>query len=552
MDLLKAQLERIQKQLAGLNASQKMLIAALAAIMVITVVWWGKYAGEAEMVPLLNQSFSAADLGRIQNQLQDKGYSFSVSADKLLVPADKRMQILSELTYARALPRNTQEGFDSIVKEMSPFDSEDKQQKIWNHGKETLLSQIISNYPSVAAADVIIDPTSAVRIDGNVEPRATVNITMQEGSQPNQKMVDAAANLVDGAVAGLKASQIKVVVNGLAQRVRDGNDAVSSGSDQLELLQQYEAWAEEHVRNEYKDCPTLLVSVTMKLNTTSIQTEKHDFDGKGAVQKQTKSTSETDTTSSGDRAGGEPGVVSNVGMHIGDGGAASSGGQQHQKDEDTYTVAIPETHTTSSTPAGDATALNAAVRVPLSYIARIFQARNGPTKSPAYAELKPLIDEQSQIIRQHVANCVGLASPDKVAFDTYADEISSLTTPPIASASGPGLTRLVSGHAREIALGTLAIMSLFMASMMVRKATPAPLPAAATVVKSEQEKRKGPSAFASEELIAEASASEPLLDGMEMNEEAVKAGRMVEQVSSMVREDPDAAAALMKRWLSRG
>jgi flagellar biosynthesis/type III secretory pathway M-ring protein FliF/YscJ len=415
-----------------------------------------------------------------------------------------------------------------------------------------LLSQIISNYPSVAAADVIVDPTSAVRIDGNVEPRATVNITMREGMQPNQKMVDAAANLVDGAVSGLKLNQIKVVVNGLAQRVRDENNALSSGSEQLELLQQCEAQAEEHVRIEFQDCPTLFVTVTMKLNTTTIQTEKHDFDGKGAVLKPSKSTSETDTTSAGDRAGGEPGVVSNVGMQIGGGGGAgTSGGQQHEKTEDSFTVAIPETHTTSSTPAGDATPLNAAVRVPLSYIARIFQARNGTKQSPSYAQLKPLIDEQSKIIREHVANCVGLPSPEKVAFDTYADEIPSLTTPPIASASGPGLSRLVSGHAREIALGTLAIMSLFMASMMVRKATPAPLPAAATVLKSEQEKRKVPSAFASEELIAEASLSEPTLDGMEMNEEAVKAGRMVEQVSSMVRENPEAAAALMKRWLSR-
>lgn len=552
MDLLKSQLERIQKQLAGLNASQKMLIAALAAIMVITVVWWGKYAGEAEMVPLLNQSFSATDLGRIQDKLQNESINFTVSGDKLLVPADRRMQILSELTYARLMPHNTQEGFDSIVKEMSPFDSEDKQQKIWNHGKESVLSEIIGNFPGVATADVIIDPTSSVRIEGNIEPTATVNISMQEGMRPNQKLVDAAADAVSGSVAGINSSRIKVVINGMAQRVHDTQDAVSSGSDQLELLQQYEASAEEQVRNVYKDIPSLLVTVTMKLNTTTVQTDKHIFDGKGAVQKANKSTSETDTTSSGDRAGGEPGVMSNTAMSVGGGnGSGTSGGQQHDKTEDTFTVAIPETRTTSRTPAGDASAVSAALRVPLSYIARTFQSRNGTAQSPTYAQLKPLIDEESLIMRQHVANCVGLASPDKVAFDTYADEVPSLATPPMASASGPGLSRLVGGHAREIALGTLAVMSLFMASMMVRKATPAPLPALATATKPEQEKRKLPSAFPAEELVAEAAISEPLLDGMEMNEEAARAGRMVDQVSSMVRENPDAAAALMKRWLSR-
>src|SRR5437588_7887398 len=112
MDLLKIQFERLQKQLAGLNASQKMLTAALAAIMVITVVWWGKYAGEAEMVPLLNQSFSANDMGRIQERLDQKGIHFTVAGDKLMVPADRRMEILSDLTYSRLMPHSTQEGFE--------------------------------------------------------------------------------------------------------------------------------------------------------------------------------------------------------------------------------------------------------------------------------------------------------------------------------------------------------------------------------------------------------------------------------------------------------
>lgn len=69
MDLFKAQFDRIQKQLAGLTASQKMLTATLVAIMVMTLVWWGHYAGEAEMEPVLDQSFTQEDIGRITNEL---------------------------------------------------------------------------------------------------------------------------------------------------------------------------------------------------------------------------------------------------------------------------------------------------------------------------------------------------------------------------------------------------------------------------------------------------------------------------------------------------
>jgi len=51
--------ERIQQQLAGLNSSQKMLTGTLVAIMLMTLLWWGHYAGTAEMEPVLgNQTFS--------------------------------------------------------------------------------------------------------------------------------------------------------------------------------------------------------------------------------------------------------------------------------------------------------------------------------------------------------------------------------------------------------------------------------------------------------------------------------------------------------------
>ena len=70
MDFVKNQIQRIQQQLAGLTASQRMLTAALVVIMVMTLLYWGRTAGTAEMTPLLEQSFTQNDLGAIQNAAQ--------------------------------------------------------------------------------------------------------------------------------------------------------------------------------------------------------------------------------------------------------------------------------------------------------------------------------------------------------------------------------------------------------------------------------------------------------------------------------------------------
>jgi flagellar biosynthesis/type III secretory pathway M-ring protein FliF/YscJ len=42
-----------------------------------------------------------------------------------------------------------------------------------------------------------------------------------------------------------------------------------------------------------------------------------------------------------------------------------------------------------------------------------------------------------------------------------------------------------------------------------------------------------------------------MLDGMELDEDSVKAQQMLTQVQSMVGENPDAAAAMVKRWLNQ-
>lgn len=553
MDLLKTQLERIQKQLAGLSASQKMLVASLAAIMVITVVWWGKYAGEAEMVPLLNQSFSANDLGPIQDRLTAKGVSFTINADKILVPADRRMEILSDLTYARVMPHNMQAGFDEIVKEMSPFDSNEKQQKIWNHGKEATLSQLISEWPGVARADVIIDATNEVRVEGSVEPSATVNITTQDGRNAPQKMIDAAADAVSGAVAGLKPGRIKVVVNGYAKRTHGANDTITNGSDQLELVQQNEAWDEDKVRNSFGDIPNILVAVTVKLNTATVQSEKHDADPKKSFAKVTQSDTETDQTN-GPAAGGEAGTVSNLGLSINGGGTPGGVTQTHEKTEEKSQLIISDEHTITSTPAGDAPPVSATVRFPLSHFVKDFQWQTGSAQTPTSAQLQPIIDKELTDYRQMVANCLGMAAADKISVYAYVDTFPSLSTPPVASAGAAGLSLMVGGHAKEIALGTLAVMSLFMASMMVRKAAPTPLPAAAVAMATSD--RAGIAgnasmAIAGEMVAGEAVEGEGHLEGMELTDDTVKAGRMVDQVSTLVREDPDTAAALVKRWMGR-
>jgi flagellar biosynthesis/type III secretory pathway M-ring protein FliF/YscJ len=101
-------------------------------------------------------------------------------------------------------------------------------------------------------------------------------------------------------------------------------------------------------------------------------------------------------------------------------------------------------------------------------------------------------------------------------------------------------------YGKEIALSGLALVSLFMISMMVKKSAPAPIPAAALVANSPP-----PPLMAGEAVAGEATGGNSMLDGMELDEDAIKTEQMLDQVSTLVKENPDGAAALVKRWLNR-
>ena len=47
------------------------------------------------------------------------------------------------------------------------------------------------------------------------------------------------------------------------------------------------------------------------------------------------------------------------------------------------------------------------------------------------------------------------------------------------------------------------------------------------------------------------AAGDDMTDGLELDEDAIRAQRMYQQVQTMVRDNPDVAADLVKRWLNR-
>lgn len=544
MDLLKAQLARIQQQLGGLTASQKMLAGTLVAVMVFTLMWWAKYAGEPDMEPVLNQSLAQQDIAQITSRLDSKGIHYQVSGDKIMVPADRKIEVLADLTYAHALPRDIKSGFDEMVKQMNPFDSESRDEAMYNEAKARTLVEIIRMLPGVSDAMVMIDPTTERRFNGDsIQPTASVAITTRGDGQANPKLLaEDSAALVGGAQSGLARSRINIVIDGVPRPVRDpGEDDMVGGDSLLDTTRQWDEYYRGKIAEQLRFIKGAFISVNMAVDNTTSHVQQHTIDEKKSMKAETDiETRSTETT--GGPGGADAGVAPNTQLSIPSGGGGGGGGGSTTEDDKTKIAILPSySDNDTRKPAGTATVTSAAVRVPHSYFVGIFKNLNGG-KDPDEAALKQMETTEFENIRREVKACTHVDSDDAVVVAEYNDPY----VPPVVTqqAASP-VPALVGTHAKEIAVGALAFLSLFMVSMMVRKGSPAPIPAVAAAP-PEPTIHPVPS-----DLAGEVGEGDPLLDAMELDEEAVKTQQMLDQVQKMVTENPDSAATLVKRWLNR-
>ncbi|CAN5648800.1 hypothetical protein BH09PLA1_BH09PLA1_22100 [soil metagenome] len=139
MDVLRAQLARMQQQLALLSASQKMLAMSLVALMVLTLLFWGRYASTADMEAVLEQPLKPDEMQRITSQIRSRGIDYKIVGDRIMVSADRKFDVLADLSYLQLVPNDTRSAYDEIIKRVNPWSSTADNDATRHDAKATLL-----------------------------------------------------------------------------------------------------------------------------------------------------------------------------------------------------------------------------------------------------------------------------------------------------------------------------------------------------------------------------------------------------------------------------
>jgi flagellar biosynthesis/type III secretory pathway M-ring protein FliF/YscJ len=542
MDIFRFQFRRVQEQLAGLSPSQKMLSGALLVIMVMTMYWWMLYAGRSEMVAVLEQGIGPGDVSAISARLRGMGVSHRLDGDRILVPADRRDEVLADLAYTQMLPQDTRSAFDEMIAKVSPFHGSRMKDAMANEARQVTLAGIIRRFPRVSHAAVLIDSRHE-RGPRAIEPRATVFMNLRPGASSDPKLVNAAADLVAGAVANLKRSNIKVIIGDTSHAVRDREADGGNSDDYLASVQNAERYYHAKISEQLKFIDGAMIAVSVRPNIERRETIDRKVDPKNVIQ-QVVSEESTIDESHTSQAAGEAGMISNGRMAVDDVPAPEATRSSTEGTRAQFFVDAGHTNTRTVNPGGDLTVTACSVLIPRSHFVQDYRHRTNTTADPDPAVLDPFIAAESQRLRNSVRLALGLVPEEMVHVDAYTDLMPAAGTAPPLMAGAAGSLAL-GNHVKEIALGALALISLLMVAGMVRKGAPAP----AVVAQAAQ--RQPVALPGGENAIGEASEGLATLDAMEVDEESMRAGQMVTQVSQLVGENPDAAANLVKRWLIR-
>lgn len=570
MDWLRRALSVIQTYLGALKPVHKMLIGSLAVIALMTLFLVSQYAGKAQLEPLEGWATPESQ-GQAAEALSRAGIRTVSREGKLWVPAAAKYQALGTLASSQTLPQDASKLFFSNLSEHQNWlntDAQNRQQ--YEIARNHELARIIAGFPDIEKATVVADVPERTPI-GRAHRRATASVTVfpRDGSL-SQSEVDAIAGTVAGSIAGLDVRNVRVIDGQTMRQFIPRGDDEFAGGTYLEQQAAYERYVQEKAREVLGHIPGVIVAATAVIDATRVREEAERVAPKGEgsetlVERETY----TETTQTERGSSAEPGPRSNVQATVADG--PGGGSSLNTSDTDTeFDTRFGFTHTAKLDPGGRPEAISVAVNVPREWVVGVLRERAGaaagateakiPTTEEIEAiwesELKPDIEEMLRPIVLTSAPTIAAAAEGQphesgsIVVNLMPVALATIGLAPAQSGgSGGGLlggmgSMASGGMLEKIVLGSLAAFAVLAMLLMVRKAgRGSPLPSAEELV------GVPPALQHDQDLVGEADEGETAMTGIEIDDDALRARKMLDEVNDMIKTKPEVAASLMTRWL---
>lgn len=551
-DFIQRSWTQIQAHIGDWSFTTKWLIGSLVVILLLVGVIFVNLASTPQMVPIS----TVAEGGAVElvAHLEADGIENEVRGSQVYVRTKDQGRAIATLANHNLISPNAYAAFEDLVSNQSWMTTNRQSDQQMRMATGKFLGTVVGEFPGVDHAYVVIDKPDTVGIGlGYVPPSAMVTVSMQPGQEVNRRMADALISLLTGSVSGLPAENVKVIdaTNRREFGSRDEN-SVDAGTH-LEHLMAQERLHKEKVEEVLRSFSGAMVAV--KIVTSQVVRRSDEYTGYDKPAVASEQTSEQ--TMSNMQAGGEAGSRSNTGASIDTGGGV---GTSSSTTENETTFHEPQVirRTQEQVAGNEIRLINVSVAIPRSYFVQIYMAQQGGSESvepPSDAELEPIIEAEKSKIKDLVepqlvampteSGPEGGASASQPGTISVAMVYDRAFLEPVMAGSSGGLGAVIDSEWAPMAMvGSLAVISLVFMLGMVKKAT-----RTESMPTIEELAGVPPTLPTDDDLMGEVDEMDGGLAGVEVAEEDLRSRQIAEQISELVKANPEEVSNLLGKWV---
>lgn len=557
MEFINRSLSQLADLFRSMTPGARITSVLLVAVIVISLVYlvtfqyqgggeylFGGHEFSERELQLIEAAFAKAELGR-----------WDRVGSRIRIPRGKEPEYLAALAEGNAIPVDFNTIFDQMISGGSVFESRQSRELKLKLLRQKYLGMVLAQLPGVRDATVQFDETPGSGFNRATKQTAMAAILPDGTRGLRDDLVETVRYTVSSMVAGL--SPEDVTVTDLAQgRVHPGRSNQGERGELENVYAKNKKLFENYWRDKIYDglrmYPGIVVGVNVELDPhTKSTTNSVKYDPKPVNLQSDQASSSQES----EPFGGRPGAVPNLAVGNRPLSAGVSRNQRNTSEERSESQQSITGHeeTIAEQTGLIPQSVSASIGLPNSYVVKVWKKEN-PTPE-GQDPVEPTEDMLQQIeteLRDKIQNAVvammppvnaGVSKFAEVNFHTFDDFDPE---PPEAPSVVSGAGGWLASNWQTIGLFILGGVGLMMFRNMIRSTLQpeqesnaniaADLMPATIPISGET---GGSSSSEDEELDADAGLRRYRAQGPDLRSE----------LASVVKEDPDAAANVLRSWI---
>ena len=266
MGLVRKWISRCKARVITTGMRARVLAGGLCLLMLAGTAWLVIELAPSAPVfnPLSAGPMDELELVAAAATAEARGIPHRIENSRLLVPAEHLDSLRSAARRDCPSGGDKPLTFEQLAANSDIWTTQAQSAKRWQAAKMAELGRLISDFPGIRRATVIIEPGSGPGLGrGVAKPTAAVQIALADGARVNQRLVGAIADLVSGSVLGMEAGDVRIVDNaGRSYRVSE--QAALDLEDQAEKHRRAEAYFTERAAAAIRYIAGAMVGVSVE------------------------------------------------------------------------------------------------------------------------------------------------------------------------------------------------------------------------------------------------------------------------------------------------